>query len=63
VKLKATWSENLIRMLENGKPFSEACGLAKVGKARVLQEKRRNPEFRDRLEAVLERRQTERQEG
>lgn len=52
-KLKAAWRKNLIRQLRQGRTLTESARLLRVGRSKIHQEFRRDPEFKREVEGLL----------
>ena len=52
LKVKAAWRENLLRNLKGGRGLTETTRLLRVGKSKLYQEFRRDPEFHREVEQL-----------
>ena len=48
------WTKTFLRELEKGRPIDTACKLSGAGRERVIQQKRKDPEFAERMNAAHE---------
>lgn len=54
VRRVPAWSRTFLRELGKGRPIDTAARLAGVGRERVIQEKRKDPAFKEKMEAAHE---------
>lgn len=58
-KVKAAWRRNFLRQLRQRTPF-ESARLLGIGRERINQERRRDPEFAEEMDRVQKERQDRR---
>ena len=54
VRHVSAWKESLIRLISKGTPITIAANQLRVGKSKIFQEFRRDPEFKKRVEEARE---------